>query len=98
MRNFSVAWERRSEVASGAGLDGGFWIETEWCGLGGGGKSATDCVDSSGGVVVKARVKLRISNLTPQLVRRAAGSLSSLIGSRTLLALIVGFLSRKRCS
>ena len=73
-------------------------FEVEWCRLGGGGKSTTDCGESSRGVVVKARVRLRISNLTPQLVRRAAGSLSSLIGSRTLLALIVGFLSRKRCS
>ena len=96
MKNFSAAWERRSELAGGAGLaDVGFCIETEWCWLGGGGKSATDCGEGGrSAVVLKARDKLRVSNLTPQLVSRAAGSLSSLIGSRNLLALIVDFLSR----
>ena len=57
MRNFSAAWERRSELAGGAGLaDGGFWIEAEWCRLGGGGKSATDCGEGSGSAVVGADV------------------------------------------
>ena len=60
MRNFSAAWERRSELAGGAGLaDGGFWIETEWCRLGGGGKSATDCGEGSGSAVVRASVFFR---------------------------------------
>ena len=61
MRNFSAAGERRSELAGGPGLAGGsFWIKTEWCRLRGGGKSATDCGESSGGVVVKAGVLLRV--------------------------------------
>ena len=59
MRNFSAAGERRSGLAGGPGLVGGsFWIETEWCRLGGGGKSATDCGESVGGVVVTVGVFL----------------------------------------
>ena len=45
-----------------------------------------------------AIIRLRISNLTPQLRRRAAGSLSSLIVSRTNCVLVVEFLKRGRCS
>ena len=57
MRIFSAAGERRSELAGGPGLAGGsFWIETERCRLGGGEKYATDCGESSGGVVVKAGI------------------------------------------
>ena len=50
--------ERRSELLGGAGLAGESF-ETEWCRLGGGGKFATDCGESSEGVVVKAGVFLR---------------------------------------
>ena len=37
MKNFLAAGERRLESSGRAGLTGeGFWIETEWCRLGGG--------------------------------------------------------------
>mmetsp|Transcript_38752 Transcript_38752/g.75672 ORF Transcript_38752/g.75672 Transcript_38752/m.75672 type:complete len:195 (-) Transcript_38752:669-1253(-) len=80
------------EEGAGVRCAAGLGIEAEWCWLGGGGKSATDCGEGGrSAVVLRARDKLRVSNLTPQLVSRAAGSLSSLIGSRNLLALIVDF-------
>jgi len=54
LRSFPAAGERRSELAGGPGLAGeSFWIKTEWCRLGGGGKYVTDCGESSRGVVVK---------------------------------------------
>jgi len=59
VRNFSAAWERRSELSGGARLAGGwfciFWTETEWM-FGGGRKSATDCGERIESVVVMASV------------------------------------------
>ena len=51
-----------------------------------------------GAATLIAIFRLRISNLTPQLIRRAAGSLCSLIVSRSSSILVVEFLKRRRCS
>ena len=82
MRNVLAAGERRSELAGGPGLAGGsFWIEMEWCRLGGGGKSATDCGESSGGAVVRASVFFRAET---SFRRRSSSAVAAEGGGRRI--------------